>query len=91
MPWISTDSSVDNYVYKTNLGLAWRSQWGSLRYSANSAFLALLAAKEGINEASYRSYAKSQIDYMLGFGDSPRSFLVGFGRNPPVRPHHKAA
>lgn len=24
-------------------------------------------------------------------GDGPRSFVVGLGRNPPLRPHHRAA
>ena len=24
-------------------------------------------------------------------GDGPRSFVVGYGRRPPARPHHRAA
>ena len=35
------------------------------------------------------AFAKSQIDYCLG--SSGRSFVVGFGTNPPVRAHHRAA
>ena len=32
---------------------------------------------------------KSQIDYMLG--DGGRSFVVGFGNNPPKKPHHRSS
>lgn len=83
-PWLPGGSML-----RTPQGLVYRLEWGSLRYSANVAFLALLAAKEGINDAAYKSFAASQIDYMLR--STGRSFVVGFGTNPPKRPHHKAA
>lgn len=70
-------------------GLAFRSQWGSLRYASNMAFMALLAADEGIHATEYRTWAKSQLHYALG--DSGRSYVVGFGTNPPQRPHHRAS
>ena len=73
----------------TPKGLAWRDTWGSNRYAANMAFLALVAAKYGIMPSVYRDFAKKQIDYMLG--DSGRSFVVGFGHNPPQRPHHRSS
>nr|XP_022336153.1 uncharacterized protein LOC111132618 [Crassostrea virginica] len=70
-------------------GLAFRSQWGSLRYASNMAFMALLAADDGLHSTAYRNWAKSQINYALG--DSGRSFVCGFGVNPPVQPHHRGA
>lgn len=70
-------------------GLAFRSQWGSLRYASNMAFMALLAADDGLHTTAYRNWAKSQINYALG--DSGRSFVCGFGVNPPVQPHHRGA
>ncbi|XP_069111328.1 endoglucanase E-4-like [Argopecten irradians] len=70
-------------------GLAFRSQWGSLRYSSNMAFMALLAADNGVSNSNYRAWAKSQIHYALG--DTGRSFVVGFGVNPPTQPHHRAS
>ncbi|KAJ7374676.1 hypothetical protein OS493_005018 [Desmophyllum pertusum] len=76
-------------VHYTQKGLAWRDQWGPNRYSANTAFLALVAADQGINPTTYREFAKKQIHYMLG--DSGRSFVVGFGTNPPERPHHRSS
>lgn len=56
--------------------------------SANMAFMALLAADAGIHSTEYRRWAKSQIHYALG--DTGRSFVVGFGTNPPQKPHHRA-
>jgi hypothetical protein len=80
-------------VKTTPGGLAWLDQWGSLRYAANTAFVALVyAATPGVKHADrYREFATRQIRYILG--DNPRrsSYVVGFGSNPPQRPHHRAA
>ncbi|XP_061198129.1 endoglucanase E-4-like isoform X1 [Saccostrea echinata] len=70
-------------------GLAFRNQWGSLRYASNMAFLALLLADDGLHSSTYRDWAKGQIHYVLG--DTGRSFVCGFGVNPPVHPHHRGA
>ncbi|KAK3104208.1 hypothetical protein FSP39_025314 [Pinctada imbricata] len=70
-------------------GLAVRTKWGSLRYASNMAFMALLAADDGIQTDKYRKWAMSQINYALG--DTGRSYVVGFGTNPPTHPHHRAA
>jgi endoglucanase len=64
-------------------------EWGSLRHAANVAFIALQAADLGIKADEYRAFAKSQIGYALG--DTGRSFVVGYGVNPPERPHHRGA
>ncbi|MEO3845534.1 MULTISPECIES: glycoside hydrolase family 9 protein, partial [unclassified Streptomyces] len=70
--------------------------WGSLRYAANTAFVALvysdwLAATDPDRATRYRTFGERQIDYMLG--DNPRdsSYVVGFGANPPRNPHHRTA
>ncbi|MGH8048997.1 MAG: glycoside hydrolase family 9 protein [Chthoniobacterales bacterium] len=80
-------------VQMTPGGLAWLDQWGSLRYAANTAFLALIYARTaGAKHADrYSAFATRQIRYMLG--DNPRrsSYVVGFGSNPPQRAHHRAA
>lgn len=70
-------------------GLAFVSQWGALRHASNVAFICLQAADIGINVNEYRLFAKSQIGYMLG--DTGRSFVVGYGQNPPQRPHHRSS
>lgn len=88
-----TDGDGGARVTRTTGGLAWLDQWGSLRYAANTAFLAFLYAKlPGAADASRaREFATRQIRYLLG--DNPRrsSYVVGFGANPPQRAHHRAA
>lgn len=76
-------------VPRTPQGLVWRDMWGSNRYAANAAMIALMAAKDGIRTKEYYDFAASQINFMLG--DGGRSYVVGFGNNYPKRPHHKAA
>lgn len=70
--------------------------WGSLRYAANTAFVALvysdwLRGRDAARAATYHDFGVRQINYALG--DNPRksSFVVGFGANPPRNPHHRTA
>ncbi|WP_129843580.1 glycoside hydrolase family 9 protein [Streptomyces sp. RFCAC02] len=77
-------------------GQAFLDTWGSLRYAANTAFVALvysdwLDATDSTRAARYRAFGEDQIDYALG--DNPRgsSYVVGFGENPPQNPHHRTA
>lgn len=77
----------------TPKGLAWRDQWGSLRYATTTAFLASIYADwSGADQSkikTYQDFAKSQADYALG--STGRSFVVGFGENSPTKPHHRTA
>lgn len=79
-------------------GLAWLDQWGSLRYAANTAFIAFIYADylsrsngDATKIARYRDFATRQMNYILG--DNPRgaSYVVGFGTNPPRNAHHRTA
>ncbi len=79
-------------------GLAFLDSWGSLRYSSNTAFLALVYAGylKGQNKKSeqvevYYRFGKRQIDYALGDNPAGRSYVVGYGVNPPLNPHHRGA
>lgn len=77
---------------KTPKGLVWISEWGSNRHAANIAGIALLAAKQNKNTAEnkvWSEWAKKQVYLMLG--DHGRSYVVGFGKNPPIRPHHRSS
>jgi endoglucanase len=69
-------------------------QWGSLRYAANTAFVALVYS-DSITDATlksrYHDFAKRQIDYALGQNPRNASYVVGFGNNPPRNPHHRTA
>lgn len=74
---------------KTPKGLLYIGPWGALRYAANTAYVCLRAADLGIKPDQYRQFARQQIHYMLG--STGRSFVVGFGKNPPQRPHHRSS
>jgi hypothetical protein len=81
----------------TNDGLAWLDSWGANRYAANMGFIAVeradLAQEMGDN--AYASdlfdFASDQIDYMLGDNPDGQSYVVGFGEDYPLNPHHRAA
>lgn len=89
--WLNfwSDKSGAGITY-TSGGLAWLSQWGSLRYSANTAFLAGVYA-DTVNDPNnrYSNFAEDQIDYILGDNPNRRSYMVGFGNNSPKNPHHR--
>jgi endoglucanase len=77
-------------VAETPGGVKYINSWGALRYTAAECMMALAYYKT-TEKAEYLNFAKGQIDYMLG--DNPRnsSYVVGFGRNYPKFPHHRAA
>ncbi len=68
------------------------SKWGNLQLSTTASFLALTHAKHS-NSATVRrealQFARSQVDYVMG--SSGRSFVVGYGTNPPTHVHHAGA
>jgi hypothetical protein len=75
-------------------GLAWLDQWGSLRYAMNTSLLAFIYSDwvtDAAKKKRYHDFAVRQADYVLGENPSNRSFVVGFGVNPPTRPHHRTA
>ena len=71
-------------------GLAYFGEWGSLRYATGAAFSAALYF-EATGDATYRDFAASQLAYVMGQNEYQRSFVVGFGNNPPKNPHHANA
>lgn len=76
-------------IRKTKELIALNKLFNNINFSiANMAFMALLAADVGVHPDQYRQWARSQIGYALG--DTGRSFVVGFGTNPPQRPHHRS-
>lgn len=75
----------------TPCGLAFRIKWGSLRYAANTAFVALMAADNGINSDAYKKWALSQMNYILGDNNLHISYEIGFGSKYPQHPHHRGS
>ncbi|CAK8690292.1 unnamed protein product [Clavelina lepadiformis] len=78
----------------TPQGLLYQSNWGgNTRYACNAAFICLVTSNlPDLNanlRLTYRQFAEDQIDYILG--RTGRSFVVGYGRNYPGQPHHRAS
>ncbi len=80
---------------RTGAGLIYVDQWGQLRYAANTAFLALVYSDYlpggHAKKIPYHDFAKRQIDYALGDNPNNRSYMVGYGANPPINIHHRGA
>jgi hypothetical protein len=83
-----------NSINYTAGGLAFLDGWGSLRYSANTAFLSLAYAKSlplSTQRTDLINFAKGEIEYMLGNNPRNSSYLIGYGVNYPINPHHRAS
>ncbi|MDQ1293004.1 MAG: endoglucanase, partial [Actinomycetota bacterium] len=72
--------------------------WGSLRYAANTAWVALdysdwlkSSGKDTARATTYHDFAVKQVNYALGSNPSNRSYMVGFGTNSPKNTHHRTA
>ena len=77
-------------------GLAWLSDWGSLRYATTEAFLAFVWSDDttvgtASKKQTYHNFAESQINFALGDNLRGGSYEVGFGQNSPQHPHHRTA
>ncbi|KAG8966290.1 hypothetical protein FRC03_012192 [Tulasnella sp. 419] len=95
-------AGVENYiktfypggtVKQTAKGLAFQDGWGSLSYAANAGFIMMTYAKtigyQQPNATKAITYAAQQLNYALG--DCGRSWVVGFGKDSPLRPYHKSS
>lgn len=88
-----TDGCNGEQINYTPDGLAWLDQWGSLRYATTTAFLSAIYSQSDectkSKSKKYWDFTVSQVNYALG--STGRSFVVGFGENPPQNPHHRTA
>ncbi|KAL2543741.1 Endoglucanase 6 [Forsythia ovata] len=91
-------------VQKTPGGLIFRQRWNNMQFVTSASFLLtvysdylssagklLKCASGNVAPSELLSFAKSQVDYILG--DNPRatSYMVGYGNNYPRQVHHRAA
>ena len=90
--WLDSWVEGTNGVQITDGGLRHISPWGSLRYAANTAMMAGEVADKLIDpEGHYSQLASETIDYILGSNPRQSSYVVGYGDNFPLQPHHRAA
>ncbi len=91
-PW---QDEVDDYRASISAdpdlsGLVYYDQWGTCRYALSAGFSSALLY-EVTGDTQYRDFALSQYDWVKGNNPYGRSFIVGWGTNPPQRPHHRNA
>ncbi len=90
--WTTGTSDGERITY-TPKGLAWLDSWGSLRYATTTAFVAAVYSEwDGCSEKKAKTYfdfAVSQAEYALG--STGFSYLIGYGENYPVHPHHRTS
>ena len=96
-------NNVSN-VERTPGGLLYIRQWNNMQYVSSASFLLtiysdyLQASNQKINchkgevgPDEIFSFAKSQVDYILGSNPTAMSYLVGYGPKYPQRVHHRGA
>ncbi len=92
LDWWTDGFDGDQVGYSPG-GLAWLFQWGSLRHTMNASLTALIYSDKvnttAAKKQKYRDFAKDQLHYILGDNPSNRSYVTGFGNNPPTKPHHR--
>ncbi|XP_009601304.1 endoglucanase 6 [Nicotiana tomentosiformis] len=91
-------------IHKSPGGLIFRQRWNNMQFVTSASFLAtvysdyLASARKSLKCSSgtvlpseLLSFAKSQVDYILG--DNPRatSYMVGYGNNYPRQVHHRGS
>ncbi|WP_344078676.1 glycoside hydrolase family 9 protein [Luedemannella helvata] len=76
-------------------GQVFHGAWGSNRYAANSAMLALAYADSGVFDATratrMHDFAVRQVNYVLGDNPLSLSYLIGYGSKYIQMPHHRGA
>jgi hypothetical protein len=82
-----------NSITITPGGLSCLSEWGSVRYACNQAFIDTiyvgLDKADATHIADANAYIERTTNYTLG--SSGQNFMVGYNENSPKNPHHRAA
>lgn len=97
---LNHDSNVD----RTPRGLLYVRQWNNMQYVSSAAFLITLYSdilrsssqnlrcpRGQVGPHELLSFARSQVDYILGSNPMNMSYLVGYGSSYPKRVHHRGA
>ena len=91
-------------MHRTPGGLLYIRKWNNMQHVVSAAFLLtvysdylhksnqkLHCPNGSLDSQELLSFAKSQVDYILGSNPMNMSYLVGFGAKYPNRVHHRAA
>jgi hypothetical protein len=101
---LNKNNGTNNNVERTPGGLLYVRQWNNMQYVSTASFLLAIYSQflktknqklnchDGIvNHEEILSFAKSQVDYILGQNPLNMSYLVGYGPKYPKRVHHRGA
>jgi endoglucanase len=78
-----------NQANKSTYGMIVIDAWGVLRYASAEAGQGFLAYKL-LGYDKFNTKGSFIIDYCLGKNPADRSYVTGWGKNPPIHPHHRA-
>lgn len=75
-------------------GLAWLMNWGANRHSANTVWIAKLAADTIFKDNAaladkYNNWSQGQLDYMFGDNNLGLCYVLGMGDKNPTAIHHR--
>ncbi|XP_042519347.1 endoglucanase 11 [Macadamia integrifolia] len=98
------NKSNDDNVERTPGGLLYVRQWNNMQYVSTAAFLLsvysdylhssnqkLHCQRGGIEAQELITFAKAQVNYILGSNPIGMSYLVGYGSKYPSRVHHRGS
>ncbi|XP_047340676.1 endoglucanase 11-like [Impatiens glandulifera] len=101
---MNKNNGNDSNVYRTLGGMLFVREWNNMQYVSTASFLLtvysdllqdtnqkLECPKGSIDPEELTSFAKAQVDYILGSNPMNTSYLVGFGPKYPAKVHHRGA
>ncbi len=89
--WLGNWLNGASPIHISSGGFAYRTEWGSAALSLATGYIAEWYSDFVEPNPAYSNFATSQLNYILG--DNPRnySYVIGFGKNFPRRPHHRSS
>ncbi|PIN06028.1 Cellulase [Handroanthus impetiginosus] len=91
-------------VQRTSGGLLWFNEWNNLQYVTSASFIitayadflahkksTIQCAAGAVGPQDLITFAKSQVDYILGLNPKKLSYMVGYGSSYPKQVHHRGA
>lgn len=87
---VASNLDTNKNSYNTSKGYACRKDWGSARYNTACQLVGLVYDKYK-GGTTYTTWAKGQMDYLMGNNPAGYCYMVGYSSNSVKHPHHRAA
>ena len=89
--WLNNWVNGSGAVKYTPGGFAHRNNWASAAVTLGTSFIAEWYSDNVESNQQYSDFATNQLDYLLGKNPRNFSYVIGFGKNYPLRPHHRGS